>query len=234
MTTALVITPSTTSEQPAEPLPQYIRHYPALPQSVRPARHDVAAQLRRWGLDSLIDAATCVTSELITNAYAASRDAHRPHGEQDTRSRIGMRLTYSHRNLIVEVWDGGPGRPTRRTARPDAENGRGLPLVAALARDLGYYPVRVRTPDGYRTKGKIVWAALAHDLPPIRHLPDKPAEDLPRRDPPPPTSDGGPDADIFDHALLQRVLDGLRNLGDDWTTIKNSGDPREGEQVTTP
>jgi anti-sigma regulatory factor (Ser/Thr protein kinase) len=157
MTTALAAAPSTTPDPRPDPLPQSIRRYPALPESVRSARHDVAAQLHRWGLDSLIDSATLVTSELVTNAHAAARHVRGPHGEDDAVSRIGMRLTYSHRDLIVEVWAGGPGRPTRRTAKPDAENGRGLPLVATLAPDLGYYPVRVRTPDGYRTAGKIVW-----------------------------------------------------------------------------
>ncbi|WP_131787161.1 ATP-binding protein [Protofrankia symbiont of Coriaria ruscifolia] len=216
MTTALAASPSATPDPPAEPLPQYIRHYPALPQSVRAARHDVAAQLQRWGLDGLIDTATLVTSELITNAHAATHDARGPQGDDDTASRIGMRLTYSHRDLIVEVWDHGSGRPIRPTADTDTEDGRGLRLVAALARDLGYYPVRVRTPDGYRTKGKIVWAALPHETPSIPHLPNSPAENLPRRDPQPPTHEGAPNPDVYDRALLQRVLDALRNL-DDWT-----------------
>jgi hypothetical protein len=75
---------------------------------------------------------------------------------------------------------------------------------------------------------------MAHDLPPIRHLPHEPADDLPRRDPPPPTGDSGPESEIFDHALLQRVLDGLRNLGDDWTMIRSMRVPTGGEQVAAP
>jgi anti-sigma regulatory factor (Ser/Thr protein kinase) len=215
MTAALAATPSTAPDPPADRLPQHVRHYPAIPRSASAARRDATAQLHRWGLDGLIDTATLVVSELITNALVVS---NRPglHGADDVASRVAMRLTYSHRDLIVEVWDGGTGRPTRRSADADTEDGRGLHLVAALARDLGYYPVRVRTPDGYRPKGKIVWVALPHETPSTPHLPNGPAEDLPHRDPPPPTDEGAPNPDIVDRALLQRVLDGLRNL-DDWT-----------------
>ncbi|WP_239308923.1 ATP-binding protein [Frankia sp. Cj3] len=215
MTTALAATPSTTPDPPADRLPQHVRHYPAIPRSASAARRDATAQLHRWGLDGLIDTATLVVSELITNALAASNRAPGLHGADDVASRVAMRLTYSHRDLIVEVWDGGTGRPTRRSTDTDTEDGRGLHLVAALARDLGYYPVRVRTPDGYRTKGKIVWAALPHTTPPLWHVPDASAEDLPRRDPPPVTDEGASNPDVYDRALLQRVLDGLRNL-DDW------------------
>ncbi|WP_085016527.1 ATP-binding protein [Frankia sp. KB5] len=216
MTAALAATPSTTPDPPADRLPQHVRHYPAIPRSAHAARRDATAQLHRWGLDGLTDTATLVVSEMITNALVASNRPLSMHGGDDVASRVAMRLTYSHRDLIVEVWDSGPGRPTRRAADTDTEAGRGLHLVAALARDLGYYPVRVRTPDGYRTKGKIVWAALPHETPSIPHLRHGPAENLPRRDPPPPTDAGAPNPDAYDRALLQRVLDGLRNL-DDWT-----------------
>jgi len=218
MTAALAPAPSSAPDPPADRLPQHVRHYAATPRSASAARHDAIVQLRHWGLDTLIDTVALVVSELITNALAASNHPSGVPGAGQVVSRVAMRLTYSHRDLIVEVWDGGPGRPTRRTTDTDtdAEDGRGLHLVAALARDLGYHPVRVRTPDGYRTKGKIVWAALPHGTPPTPHLPLSPAEQLPRRDPTPPIDEGAPNPDRYDRALLQRVLDRLRNL-DDWT-----------------
>jgi anti-sigma regulatory factor (Ser/Thr protein kinase) len=232
MTATLAATPSPALDKPADPLPHHVRHYPALPRSASAAARDATAQLHRWGLDALIDTATLVVPEMISNAVVSSNRVGN-HGADGVAVRVAMRLTYSHQDLIVEVWDSGPDRPTRRSADP--EDGRGLNLVAALARDLGYYPVRVRTPDGYRTKGKIVWAALRHDTPLTPHLPNGPAEDLPRRDPPPPTDQGTPNPDSHDHALLQRVLDGLRNL-DDWTpayTTSSSHHPNGTEQEAT-
>ncbi|TCJ34559.1 ATP-binding protein [Parafrankia sp. BMG5.11] len=216
MTTALAATPPTTPEPPDHPLPHRVWHYPAAPRSASDVRHDVAAQLQCWGLGRLTDTVTIVASELVTNALAASHRA-RQDGDEDLTSRIAMRLTYSHRDVIVEVWDGGTGRPTRRAAAPDAEDGRGLLLVATLTRDAGHYQARVRTASGYRTKGKVVWAALPHNTPPVRLAPDPSTEDLPRRDPSPAREETTQTPDVFDLALLQRVRDGLRNL-DDWTS----------------
>ncbi|ABW12064.1 putative anti-sigma regulatory factor, serine/threonine protein kinase [Parafrankia sp. EAN1pec] len=215
MTTALAATPPATPEPPGHPLPHRIWHYPATPPCASDARHHVTAQLQRWGLDSLTDTATIVTSELVTNALAASHRAYQD-GDDDLTSQIALRLTYSHHDVLVEVWDGGTGRPTRRAAGPDAEDGRGLHLVSALARDTGHYQARVRTAAGYRPKGKVVWAALPHNTPPMRLAPDALVGDLPRRDPSSGPTETTQTPDVFDLALLQRVHDGLRNL-DDWT-----------------
>jgi hypothetical protein len=45
--------------------------------------------------------------------------------------------------VIVEMWDGAASRPIRRAEDLTADNGRGLLLVASLARDWGYYRIRV-------------------------------------------------------------------------------------------
>jgi anti-sigma regulatory factor (Ser/Thr protein kinase) len=204
-------------------LPHRIWHYPAAPPSAADARQHVTAQLGHWGLGNLADTAAIVTSELVTNALAASYRACQD-GDDDLTSRIAMRLTCSHQDVIVEVWDGGAGRPTRRVAGPDAEDGRGLHLVAALSRDTGHYQARVRTAVGYRPKGKVVWAALSHNAPPIRLTPNVPPGDLPRRAPSSGPAEIAQAPDVFDLALLQRVRDGLRNL-DDWTH-RNHADHR--------
>lgn len=213
MTTAVAATPPTTPEPADHPLPHRIWHYPADPRSVSDARHDIAAQLQYWGLD-MTDTVAVVTSELVTNALAAS-DRARQDGDEDLTSQIAIRLIYSYRDVTVEVWDGGAGRPTRRAAAPDAEDGRGLHLVAALTCDAGYYQARVRTADGYRSKGKVVWAALPHNTPPVRLAPAPSTGDLPRRGPSPTRATPPQAPDVFDLALLERVRDGLRNL-DDW------------------
>ncbi len=163
----------------------------------------------------MIDTAVVVVSELVTNAIAAYRRAQPRHGESAAAFRIAVRLTYSYHDVIVEVWDGAAGRPTRRAADSDAEDGRGLHLVTALTRKSGHCQVRIRTADGScRTNGKVVWAVLPHDTPPVRLVPDAPAEDLPRRDPSPSRAGSTPTPDVVDLALLQRVIDRLRTLDD--------------------
>ncbi|WP_243657701.1 ATP-binding protein [Parafrankia sp. BMG5.11] len=221
MTTALATTPPATPEPPDPPLPHRIWHYPADPPSAPKARHHVTAQLGHWGLGSLADTAAIVTSELVTNALATSHRACQD-GDDDLTSQIALRLTYSHQDVIVEVWDGGTGRPTRRATGPDAEDGRGLHLVAALSRDTGHYQARVRTAVGYRPKGKVVWAALSHNAPPVGLAPTVLAGDLPRRAPSSGPAETAQAPDVFDLALLQRVRDGLRNL-DDWTHHSHDG-----------
>ncbi len=208
--------PSTTPEPPARLLPHRVWYYSAVSRSVSAARHDVATQLGRWELDGLIDTAAVVTSELVTNALDASQRAQHPSEDDGLTSRIAMCLTYSHRDVIVEVWDSGEGLPTLHTADPDAEDGRGLHLVSALTRDTGHYRARVRTADGYLTRGKIVWAALSHDAPPVCLVSERPATNLPRRNPSSVRAKTTGAPDVFDPALLQRVLDGLRNP-DGWT-----------------
>ncbi|ONH34162.1 ATP-binding protein [Protofrankia coriariae] len=195
---------------------QHVWHYPAHVRSVGTARQNVMAQLQRWGLDGLTDVAI-VVSELVTNATRAGHRAHQ-HNDSHSVARVAVRLTYSHHDVIVEVWDGDTGQPTRRDADPNAEDGRGLHLVSALTRDTGYYWVRVRTADGgYRTNGKVVWAVIAHDTPPISAVvTDVPGSaGLPRRSPQADGDVSSADPIVHDHTLLQRVIDGLRAL-DDW------------------
>ncbi|CUU56561.1 Anti-sigma regulatory factor (Ser/Thr protein kinase) [Parafrankia irregularis] len=221
--TTTAATPSAPVEPPDQLLPHRIWHYPAAPRSASDARRHVTTQLHHWGLDSLTDTAALVTSELVTNALAASQHA-RHSGDDDLTSRIAMRLTYSPQDLIVEVWDAGTGRPTRRAAGPDAEDGRGLHLVTALSGHSGHYQARVRTAAGYRPKGKVTWASLPHTTPSAQVPRDTAAGDLPRRATSPGLTETAQDPVVFDLALLQRVRDGLRNL-DDGTHLRTSSHP---------
>jgi two-component sensor histidine kinase len=92
---------------------------------------------------SLVDTASLVVSELVTNAIKASWPVF--------SGTVTVWLWADGRQLLVEVWDASPEPPTP-IAKPDDEGGRGLTIVAALCESWGYYP------DSRR--GKVVWACL--------------------------------------------------------------------------
>lgn len=80
------------------------------------------AKLRLWGMTVLVDDALLVISALVTNGlrYATCR-------------QIVFRLASGAQTLVVVVDDGSPGRPEPQQIDLDAENGRGLAIVSALA-----------------------------------------------------------------------------------------------------
>lgn len=119
--------------------------WPSTGRSVGRARHELADTLDTWGLAKLTDAAVVVLSELMTNALVHSRVRGRGVETWYVRTDDGVRL---------EVHDAGDRQPALGTFTPDAENGRGLALVAALAGP-GRWGVRRR--EG---PGKLVWAEL--------------------------------------------------------------------------
>ncbi|GAA3054351.1 ATP-binding protein [Streptomyces glomeratus] len=116
--------------------------FPADPGAARAARAAVRGQLRVWALDEIGDIAALLVSELVTNAL---RHATGP---------IGVRLVPSDGTapyLLVEVSDTLPDPPRARAAEPDAEDGRGLQLVARSSRRWGTRPADT---------GKTVWFEL--------------------------------------------------------------------------
>ncbi|WP_059013184.1 SpoIIE family protein phosphatase [Streptomyces specialis] len=115
--------------------------FPAERAQVRRARHAVADTLRAWGLDPLTETARLLVSELVTNAV---RHAH---GPVEVRMALGA-------SLLIEVTDPVTDPPCERSAAPDDEGGRGLPLVARVSRGWG---------TRRRPVGKTVWFEL--DLP---------------------------------------------------------------------
>ena len=119
------------------PLIGWSRAFPAAPGQVRAARQFLAGILE--GCPAAGDAILCL-SELATNAAVHSRS-----GEPGGLFRVRVQR---HGDYIrVEVSDqGGPWAPA--TAR-DEENGRGLLVVAQLARSWG------RT--GSEHAGWVVW-----------------------------------------------------------------------------
>ncbi|MDX3232730.1 SpoIIE family protein phosphatase [Streptomyces sp. ME19-01-6] len=109
---------------------------PADPAVVARARKHATGQLLAWGLDEAVFTTELVVSELVTNAI---RHAQGP---------IQLRLIHD-RALICEVSDGSNTAPHLRRARVFDEGGRGLLLVAQLARSWG---------TRHGPAGKTIWA----------------------------------------------------------------------------
>ncbi len=108
---------------------------PSVPRSV--------ASLRRFAVRACEQAGTevCDTVALLVSEVATNALVHGS-GEVQVSVRAGSGV------LRVEVADGSPELPRPRRAGPEAEGGRGLALVDALASDWG----TERTADG-----KVVW-----------------------------------------------------------------------------
>lgn len=111
------------------------------PDNAAAARRFVGRVLQHWRLEPLVDVATLLTSELVSNAILHSR------------SDMELRVSRGSADRVrVEVFDHGPGKPRRRRPTVQATTGRGLDLVHVLAADWG-----VRRLAG----GKTVWFELA-------------------------------------------------------------------------
>jgi anti-sigma regulatory factor (Ser/Thr protein kinase) len=110
-------------------------------EAARHARDATMLSLHEWDMKELLDDATLVVSELVTNAAKLGQS-------------FELRLTANGRTLRIEVGDHSVDEPIVKTRVGDdrAEDGRGLLVVDALA-DLWGFDVRT---DG----GKIVWAVL--------------------------------------------------------------------------
>jgi len=112
----------------------------AHPASTRAARAFVAEHLVSWHLDSAIDDATLLVSELVTDAILHAR------------SPIDLVVRKVKTSVRVEVFDDGNGVP--EPLHPDHEDdvGRGLGLVEAVANRWGVEDLDT---------GKTVWFEIA-------------------------------------------------------------------------
>jgi anti-sigma regulatory factor (Ser/Thr protein kinase) len=114
--------------------------------SARQARAAIRQALAAWDMDRLSGDAELLASELVANAAE--------HGDGQPISLALRRHTEpgGRPGLTCEVTDTSPAMPQRRAPDPDAERGRGLAIVAALAPSSG-----VRTTGA----GKTTWFTLA-------------------------------------------------------------------------
>ena len=114
-------------------------------EAARAARSYVTQVLSAWAMPAeLIDTATLLTSELASNAIT--------HGQgQDGTFTLEVRSFGCC--LSVDIADHSPSVPVLRSPTGDAENGRGLLVIAQAADSWGYYFAGGR---------KHVWFHLAH------------------------------------------------------------------------
>lgn len=128
----------------------------ALPGAVPCFRLHARQMLWEWGLDAFTRPAELVVSELTTNAVHASRGLSGSHyGGRWAPGLppVRMWLVSDGERLVIHVWDASHLVPTPQDTDLDAENGRGLLLVASMCADWGSY-----IPEG--SSGKIVWALV--------------------------------------------------------------------------
>jgi serine phosphatase RsbU (regulator of sigma subunit)/anti-sigma regulatory factor (Ser/Thr protein kinase) len=112
------------------------------PKEVRIVRALVRDQLRRWGIEELVDRAQLLVSELAANALRVST------------TDVGVQLVRTPDKLLVEVSDSDHNLPSLQptTGRLD-EHGRGLRVVSLYADRWG---------TSRKAVGKVVWFELTH------------------------------------------------------------------------
>jgi len=116
------------------------------------ARRHTEAVLGAWHIPpDAVEVAVLLTSELVTNAVAASAR----HEEPAPAAEIIQTLRHQPGRIVIEVSDRNPSPPVVTDAGPDAESGRGLMLVQALSKEWSYY----FPPSG----GKTIYAVISAD-----------------------------------------------------------------------
>ncbi|MFK4224074.1 ATP-binding protein [Streptomyces sp. NPDC019890] len=128
------------------PTTEFTQRLSATRRGARLARHLAVHQLDGWGIphgSDVSDSAAQIVAELTANAVTHARVPGRD---------FELRLALTTTTLRIEVSDArGDREPEPRAPVPDAESGRGLQLVEALATAWGAKD---------RTIGKTVWAEL--------------------------------------------------------------------------
>ncbi len=115
--------------------------FEALPAEVRLLRRAAVTQLSQWGVPTADDVTQLLVTELATNVIK-----HVGEGSPAT-----LILEWKRERLRVEMHDKGSSLPSVRTVDCDAECGRGLHLLAAMAVDWGTVVTAL---------GKAVWCEI--------------------------------------------------------------------------
>jgi len=116
------------------------------PEAARAARNFTKATLAEWQLDDLFTEAVLIASELVTNAIR--------HGGCCTGDSSPVELAWQRQasRVVCMVTDCNSRPPVLGAADQDAESGRGLQVVQALAATWGWMLLGATS--------KAVWAAL--------------------------------------------------------------------------
>jgi anti-sigma regulatory factor (Ser/Thr protein kinase) len=139
-----------------------------LPSAPTWARRHAGAALNAWQIGpDTIETAQLIVSELVTNAIkAANPGLVRPDSSRSSqREWIALTLRLLQGRVVIEVFDSDPAPPVLSFAGADAENGRGLVLVQALAKEWGHY----FPPSG----GKTVYAVVGTQEPDAHPIPTR-------------------------------------------------------------
>lgn len=132
--------------------PRAQQFFAAEPRSVARARGFTRRILEEWGAAELVDSASLIVSELVTNAVV------------HTGTTVRLTLALQGHDLRVEVEDQHPGRtlPMVTDRPPDtSEHGRGLMITTSLSSAWGVE---------YTAATKRVWALCATDGVQPRHV----------------------------------------------------------------
>ena len=160
--------------------------------------------LRQWRLAHLTEVAERLVAELVAaavNTTGISNPSPR-WMELTGLAMIQVRVVVLDRRLIVEVWDCDTNAPTLGSGRDkDAGSSRGLLLVQSLSDRWSFY-----RPEG---GGKWVWCELNIDQP---RETSRPLPQRERQTAPVPAQDR-PIGEVPDLDLIQRVRDGLKQIG---------------------
>ncbi len=105
--------------------PALSKELPADPRSASQARRIVASALAQGGHESLVDVATLLVSEVVTNAILHAG------------TPIRLHCSWTSSCVRIEVHDRSAVLPSIRHYDPEATTGRGLALVAELATGWG-------------------------------------------------------------------------------------------------
>lgn len=114
------------------------------PEAAKAARAFTTSTLREWQLDELVQEAVLIASELVTNAVR--------HGLGGTDDGVELAWQRQAARVICMVTDRSPRPPVLGSADQDAESGRGLQVVQAIAATWGWMLLSATS--------KAVWAAL--------------------------------------------------------------------------
>ncbi len=137
-----MITPATAAPPPAyRPPPADWPLWYALPPmgalltAPRTTRAHVRDVLAEWQLGHFEDNAVLIASELVTNAVRqATAEDGTPLYIAGKLPVIQVTLYGNRTRLLIAVYDQAPGTPRQGSGDINAENGRGLELIATLGR----------------------------------------------------------------------------------------------------